>query len=310
MVRKTSILERLKNRWKSPSGLRVDRGGGESRANATGTTGATGVADTDPAPLEGIDIDANTRLAATPGVDPVTGRKLSPKEEAALAVREGLQEPSDLLRGVHARLGDQSDRARALAAHVEAMPAAGRAQHDVLRQMSAQLERQNDTSVRLAAALGTLPDALHGVHRALERVASSDERTVQAMGEFRNHMERVQSAMERLVDSAAAQAQAAQVLARDRTAERHSFVEAMRAGRERDIQALVASMAEGRQQDVERLEQATNAGVGALQRLHDQQAGRLDQLARDGGRFGQLVVVLLTLTFFAIVGVLGLMILR
>ena len=148
MVKKTSILGKLKNRWKSPDPVRS--GGGR-----------------------GVGPEPTPRITPEPAVaappERVPNRKMSAQEDAVVALGEGFRELSSMVRGVQTRMEDQGERSEAVTESVKQLPALGQAQLDLLRQMAAQMEQQNQASGKMMTALGTLPELLDGVRTALDR---------------------------------------------------------------------------------------------------------------------------------------------
>lgn len=282
MVKKTSMLEKLKNRWKSASGVRVDRQP-TSRQPDRRVNGS----------------DPHNRLPAEIGPERASGRKLSSKEEAVVTMGEGFRELSTLVRGVHSRMENQGERAAMLAEEIRSLPALGRQQLVLLEKMAAALEQQQQFGSRLLASLGSLPETLQGVRTALERSAATDERTAQTLGEFRATMDRIDGAMGRMVESS------------DRQTEgQRELVDAVRNGREQDVQALGQALRESRTEDMAQLEKATERSMEGVRRAQQEHNARLDRLAKDGSRWSNVIVVLLALTFFTLAGILTVLLLR
>jgi hypothetical protein len=115
-------------------------------------------------------------------------------------------------------------------------------------------------------------------------------------------MDRIEGSMERMVESSSAQVGAAKDLVQGRQAEEERMVRVLQESRD----ALVESQRDG----VERIENATATRLEAIRRLHEDQTVRLSKLVADNGRWTQLLVVLLSLTFFAIAGILAVLALQ
>ncbi|MEM7203612.1 MAG: hypothetical protein AAF628_25330 [Planctomycetota bacterium] len=294
MVKKTSILDKLKTRWKPASGMRVE-------AAADPGQRAAKVDSRFEEPI------AAPVTPATPAAERVSGRKLSSGEEAVVAMGEGFRELGSLVRGVHTRMEDQGERAQAALEHVSTLPALGRAQLDLLRGIAHQLEHQGKVGDQLLATLGGLPESLKGVEQALERTVATDERTSSTLAEFRTTMDRIQGSMDRMVQTSAAQAAAAQRMVQDSSSTAEGVAKALRAERSDELQSLTSALSDARQQDVARLEKTSRESVEVVRKLHDAQVAHLDRLTREGNRFGQVVVVLLTMTFFALAGAVALL---
>ncbi len=303
MVKKTSILNKLKNRWKS-SPVRV-----ETRADARAASGAVGsgaertpangaanrVAQAQQATANRLQPDRAEPAAPLGNLaaERMPGRKMSAKEDALVALGEGFRELSGLVRGVQTRLDAQGDRSQSFVEDLRALPALGQAQIELLRQMAGQLEQQTATNGKLLSTLGELPNALSGVQAALNRAAATDERTAKTLSEFQGTMDRIHGAMEKVVDSAGRQVDAAQALVDRRDGERDDLLEAVRDGSRRDNAELAEQLSAARREDME-----------AMRSMHTRQVAQLDELGKSSGRFGNAVVVLLALTFLAIAGVL------
>lgn len=276
MVKKSSFLGRFKDRWKSGSGVRVARS--ERRASSRVPESVTARLD------EGLE---EQRVAKPASVsDKVAGRKLSQKEAAVVAMGEGFQELSNLVRGVQVRMEDQGTRSAAVAEDIRAMPALGRQQLDLLRRIADGLESQGKVSDKLLSTLGQ-------VKEALDSSVLTDQRTVDTMLEFKRTMERIDGSIGRMVDNTKA-------LARDRQADERRMVDAIREGREEDVRALV----EGQRAGVERLEAATRQRMDAMRLVQDEHAAHLNKLVTINGRWTQVIIILLSLTFFALAGIL------
>jgi len=278
VVKKSSLLEKLKTRWKTGS-VRVDRT-------------ARGADATDSVAARRAPADAGL----TPDLRPeqASGRKLSAREEAVVAMGEGFQELSNLVRGVQARVEDHGGRTSQLAEEISALPVLGRAQLDALKRIANHMDRQNVVGEKLLQTLG-------GVQDALIRASATDERTAKTLEDFRGTMDRIEGSMGKMVDSAESQAQSAAALANDRTADQTRMVEAIREGRREDVQTLVETQREG----ADRLQAATSQRLSSMQKMQEQHAADLTKLVTVNGKWTQLVIVLLSLTFFALAGILA-----
>jgi len=321
VVKKTSIFGRIKGRWKSPSGISLD----SSRVTSTSAGGtAAGPANrvspgavaesTPPDRATPNGLRPDPAAVAKPVADRLNGRKLSAKEEAIVAVEAGFKDLAQQVRGVQSRMDSQNERAQVLAgemaAHLRALPELGRAQLDVLLRMSTQIDRQNATGEKLAASLGDLPEVLRNVRAALDRTTATEERTAATLGQFRSTMDRIEGSMEKMVANSKTQSDATARLAQASQAEQSRLVEAVRDGREHDVRELVTAITESRAKDVNQLTQTTTRSLDAVRKIQDEHSARLGKLVADGAKWGNVIVVLLTLTFFAIAGILALIVLQ
>lgn len=292
MVKKSSFLEKLRHRWKSGAGVQVSKSAGRDKI---------------PEPVQArMESRIDRHGALPPSVDPTSSRKLTAREEAVTAINEGFADLSALVRGVQARVEDHGSRTGEIASDVKALPALGRAQLETLQRLAAHLQRQGEVNEQLLVSLGGLPDLMSGVQAALDRVADADHRTAQTLDDFRTTMDRIEGAMEQMVDSARAQADATTALSRDHRAEQEEIVNAIRQGREADVQTLVQTQREG----VERIESATAQRLDVLRKMQEEHAAHIGKLVTVNGKWTQVVVILLALTFFAIAGILAVLGLR
>lgn len=289
MVKKTTLLQRMKRRLWSGSTVRLDS------ASAGVATGLTDAASEVIGPRLEHGPDGDDR-SAVPDPSPRPRRKLSAREEAAAAMGEGFRELSSLVRGVQTRVEDQGQRHAGVADQVEALPALSRSQLEVLHKMAVHFERQNAVSERLQQRLEVLPELLGGVHEALAVATATDQKTARTLGEFRLTMERIEGSMEKMVDSSKAQTDAAASLVRARTEADERIVSELQHNRE--------SLELEQRAGVARLETATAERLNSMQFHQAEHAERLSKMMVHNGRWTQALVVLLCLTFFALAGIL------
>ena len=64
------------------------------------------------------------------------------------------------------------------------------------------------------------------------------------------------------------------------------------------------SRVDGQREGVDRLESATRQRLDALRKIQNEHAEHLNNLVTVNGRWTQVVVILLSLTFFALAGIL------
>ncbi len=278
MVKKSSIFEKLKHRWKANAGVAVGRADGGDR-----------VAGEVPASRLG---EVGGGMSASAPAERVPGRKLSAKEEAVMAMGEGFRELSSLVRGVQTRMEDQGQRASRMAEEIASLPALGRSQLDLLKRMAEHLEKQNKVGDQLLGTMKGVPQALQGIEKALKDAAATEQRTAQTLGDFRSTMDRIQGSMSQMTASAKTQADAASQLVRDQQGGQ---------------QKLVDSLSDSQREGIDRLESLTTKKLDAMRKAQDEQAARLSQLVSSTGRWSQVLVVLLSLTFFALAGILSIL---
>lgn len=190
MVRKSSILDKIVNRFRSGP-VQV-----ESARNSRG------------ARSDYVQVRQGE-------VFPGSRRKLSREEDAALAMSKSFGELTSLLRGVQVRMEDQGGRVDEIGQNLEKLPETATAQLDVLKTLVTQLERQNDMNGKMVKTFAELPDVMKGVRTSLERSAATDERTAQTLDSFKSTMDRIHHSMGDMVDSSKVQADAATSLADD-----------------------------------------------------------------------------------------------
>lgn len=270
MVNKSSFLQRLRERWGSGSGVRVDR-------DAALDGGRPHV--TDPMPV------------ATPvaQVDARSQRKLSEREEALLALGTHFQELSTLLRGSQARVDDQLTK---LVAATHALPALSQQQIDLLRAMSTQMDRQNVLGEQMAATMGRLPSLLQSVEGALARAAATDERTAATVREFQTTMDRIHGAMGQMVQHSEQQVRVSQQLVERR---------------DDALRGFATNIEESQQRAVHELRRTTDEGLHSLRRSSEDQSNRLQQVVQQHAGWNRAVLVGIG---FAVLGIGALIVLQ
>ena len=180
MVQKSTLFDKLKNRWRPASGIRVDstkpQGSGRSAANSSPNS----------------DRVAGTSVPmATPGgarVESVSSRKLSSKQEAVVALDEGFKELSSLMRGMQSRMDGHAES-------LAQLPALNQTQIDLMRSMVERLDQQSTATEVLGERLGDMPKMFEKLNSSLEKVAATDQRTASTLGEFKDNMTRIQACL-------------------------------------------------------------------------------------------------------------------
>ncbi|MBI5849801.1 MAG: hypothetical protein HZB39_01985 [Planctomycetes bacterium] len=271
MVKKSSFLEKLKNRLRSHD-VRV--------APAEDFTDAARSGE----PQSG---EVGSRLEAVPTVrenESVSGRKLSPKEEATLAVQDGFRELNGLLRGMQTRVEEQGERFVRAADGLVRLPELGEFQLQALRRIAEQIEEQGRQNAVVVQSLGDLPRLLGTVRDALDRAATVDERTAGTLDEFRAHMARIQGGMERMVDHSRQHVESARSIATGRDAELRQLQESTKSA-------------------VSNVEKAQQSGLRSLREAHEDQANRLRKLVEESTRRSRAMLVLLGLVLVALLAI-------
>ncbi len=296
MVKKTSILEKLRSRLRS-SVVHVDD---SSRSGAMGRDGGGGSAPRVSMPDRAASQPATPEPAprvdavARPLAERASSRKLSHQEEATVAIKDGFQELASLLRGMQARVDDQGRRVADVTEGIVRLPELGEQQIALLRQVADRLERQDAAQHEIASRLGELPETLRGVREALDRAAATDARTAETLGEFRSHMSRIQDSMGQMVEHSRRSSEAAGKLATRPDEQARELVDEM-AREQRAVQGEI----------VEQLQASTAGQVQTLRDAQADQANRLGKLVEDGTRTNRAILILLGLVFAALVVIAG-----
>ena len=240
-------------------------------------TGSLRVEDRDPrrrGASPEVDETAGVPVRSVPEeVIPDSRRKLSKQENAALTMTQSFSELSSLLRGVQIRMEGHGGRLEEMNDNLSKLPAAATAQLEVLQSLVSHLEKQNSVNSKMVETFAELPDVMKGVQESLARTVATDERTAQTLDQFKSTMDRIQDSMGDMVESTQVQANAASTLAKD-----HSST-------------------------VQRLESTTEEGLKALRWSQEDQANRMAKLAGENNRWNRGIIVLLILSFAALVSI-------
>ena len=121
------------------------------------------------------------------------------------------------------------------------------------------------------------------VETALERAAESDARTSATMREFQGTMDRIHSAMGRMVENSEQQTRATQQLAQQR---------------EESLEDLAGGIEQAQRDAVQELRAASDASLESLRRTHEDQSNRLQRIVQEHAGWNKAVL--------AVLGVLGL----
>ena len=267
MVKKTTFLEKLRNRWRSTS---------------------VGVESADSGTASG------DRIPSMPVQNPVTsvrGRKLSDREVGLVAVQEGFADLANLMRGLQTRMEVQGERMASVSENLGVLPTLGNAQLDTLREISERLK-----------ALDQVPESLTEMRAALDRASAMDERTTATLDEFKSNMERIQGAMNQMVDRATTQARDTASLAKAQREHIDGFtrtLEEQRAEQDTAVRTMV-----------NRVGDATADGMQSLREAQADQSTRLGKLIEDGTRTNRGILVLLVGTLIGLIVLTAILIAR
>lgn len=274
MVKKSKLLDRIVDRFRSGS-VKVDsspdrtkpanRPSGGRTKKANGSTPAEPVARETAVPVKHVPEE----------IIPRSKRKLSSQEDAAMQMTKSFGELSSLLRGVQSRMENQGERLDNMDQNLNRLPAAAEAQLAVLQGLVGQLEKQNEMNATMVSTFSELPEVMKGVQESLAKSAVTDERTAQTLDEFKGTMNRIQSSMGDMVETSKVQADAA------------------------------SSLANNHEDTVRSLEKSTKEGLDSLRGVQEDQANRMTKLVGETGRWNRAVVVLLILSFAALVSIFG-----
>lgn len=276
MVNKGSFLQRLKERWGSGSGVRIEpRNGASAQKTRTGERAAAAVQRVEPerAPAANQGRELASEFAP---VDTRSQRKLSEREEALLALGTHFQELTTMLRGSSTRMDDQLGKLVAATSSLTTLPALSQQQLDMLRAVSTHMERQNVLGEQMVSTLGALPSLLKNVEGALARAAATDERTSATVREFQSTMDRIHTSMGQMVQHSEQQARTAQQLA-DR--------------RDDTLQNLASGIEQSQQKAVHELKRTTDEGLKSLRASHEDQSNRLQRVVQDHAGWSRAVLV-------------------
>ncbi len=275
MVKQGSFFQRLKERWGSGSGVRVER---EAIAGEPTQRG-----------------EADRAVAARvepPAVEARSSRKLSDREEAMLALGTHFQELTSLLRGSHARVDDQLGKLVGATNVLAQLPALSQQQLDALRSLSVQMERQNALGEQMATTMTRLPSLLENVEQALARAAATDERTAATVRDFQSTMDRIHASMGQMVQHSEQQARTAHTLAERRDGELRNLAEGMQLAQQRTMHEL---------------QRTTEESLQSLRTTHEDQSNRLQRVVQEHAGWNRAVLFGVALV---VLGIAGLVVLQ
>ena len=257
MVNKGTFFQRLKDRWGSGSGVRIDQptesagSAAEQRAGALGSQGASkpGASRVE----EGRQVSPSFQPA-----DARSSRKVSEREEALLAFGQHFKELTQLMRGAQAA---SDEKLQKIVDATTSMPGLGQRQLDVLNALSAQVDKQTQLGVKVSETMMRLPSLLENVEKALDRAAKTDERTAATVREFQSTMDRIHASMGEMVSTSKSQADAAK------------------------------QMSERRSEELSELKQANEESLQSLRRTHEDQSNRLQRVVQEHANWNKAVLV-------------------
>lgn len=265
MVKKSKFLDRIVNRFRGGA-VKVDSNANRPKTKTRRNGESNRVA-------EEFGADAAVVRHVPEEIIPRSKRKMSESEDAAIKMTNSFQELSSLLRGVQVRMEDQGGRLDSMDKNLGMLPATAEAQLDVLKSLVGQLEKQNTMNATMVETFAGLPEVMKGVQESLEKTAHTDERTAQTLDEFKSTMDRIHDSMGSMVDSSQIQAEAATTLAGNH------------------------------QETVRNLQESTKKGLETLRFAQEDQTNRMTRLVGENSKWNRAIVILLILSFAALVSI-------
>lgn len=281
MVNKGSFFQRLKERWGSGSGVRVDARGAEARgADPRNGGGARPRSDKPAGNGHRVEPERHEDPRAVSSkfapADVRSQRKLSEREEALLALGTHFQELTTMLRGSHARVDDQLTKIVAATGALGRLPELSQQQLELMQKLSTQMDRQNLLGEQVATTMTKLPSLLQNVESALARAAATDERTATTVREFQATMDRIHGAMGEMVAHSEQNMKATQQLA---------------ANRDESLREVATGIEAAQQRTAAELQRTTEQGLQSLRRSHEDQSNRLQHVVQEHANWNRAVLV-------------------
>ena len=280
MVNKGSFFQRLKDRWGSGSGVRVEkpsgaatRSGAAARAASAAKPAATASRVDAERSSNGNGNGSRSVSSSFQPADARSTRKMSDREEAMMAVGQHFQELSQLMRGAQAA---NDEKLQKIVEATSSMPTLGQQQLDVLNALSAQMDKQNELGVKLSETMTRLPSLMENVEKALDRAAKTDERTAATVREFQSTMDRIHTSMDTMVANSNTQAEAAKQLAERRAEE---------------FETLAKDISETQAGAVDELRRVNEDSLQSLRRTHEDQSNRLQRVVQEHAGWNKAVLV-------------------
>lgn len=292
MVKQGSFFQRLKDRWGSGSGVRVERSGAPAGKVPEKAEKTVPLPRVEPERVASASREVANEFA---GIDARSSRKMSDREEAMLALSTHFQELTSLLRGSQARVDDQLTKIVGATSALTQLPALGQQQLEALRGLSAQMERQNTLGEQLAGTMTRLPNLLQNVEAALARAAATDERTSATVREFQTTMDRIHSAMGQMVQHGEQHVRTAQTLAERR---------------DQELKGLAEGIEKSQRTAVGELQRTTDEGLQTLRRSHEDQSNRLQRVVQEHAGWNRAVLVGIGLVVLGIGALIALQLFR
>lgn len=295
MVKKTSIFARIRERFGSTGSVRVDeRRPADSRAEPAKATvrrvdGSGGQAHAPNGNGNHGTGNGGANLPSQQVGELKTTRKMSDREEAMVALGEHFAELAGLMRGSHTRMDAQTQKLVEAAESLRQMPVLSNRQLEVLQGLAAHMERQNQLGERVAQTLTALPRLMESVEGALARAAAADERTTTTMREFQGTMDRIQTAMGKMVEHSEVQANAARSLAEKR---------------EESLTNLTKGLETAQRESVAELRTVADESMKSLRRAHEDQSNRLHKVVQEHAGWNKAVLGMLGVVLMVLVALL------
>lgn len=293
MVNKASFFQRLKSRWGSGSGVRVEK---TTAGKAAGRSEAGSSSRAEPELIQPRSSRNGSRGGAVSSTfqpaDVRSSRKMSDREEAMLTVGHHFQELATLMRGSQAA---NDEKLQKIVEATSSIPVLGQQQLDTLKSLSQQMDKQNELGVQLSSTMRRLPNLLENVERALDRAAKTDERTAATVIEFQGTMDRIHSSMDKMVEHSGDQARAAQQLAERRSEE---------------LKDLASDIAKTQSGAVEDLKRSTDQSLLQLRQTHEDQSNRLQKVVQENAGWNRAVMVGIGLVVLGIGAVIALQLMK
>ena len=290
MVNKGTFFQRLKSRWGSGSGVRVEKptagkasAGKASAGKASGRSAVSSATQSRAEPEliqprsrrngDGSASDGGAVSSTFQPADVRSSRKMSDREEAMLTVGHHFQELATLMRGSQAA---NDEKLQKIVEATGAIPALGQQQLEALKSLSQQMEKQNELGAQLSTTMTRLPNLMENVERALDRAAKTDERTAATVMEFQKTMDRIHTSMDKMVEHSGDQAKAAQELAERRSEE---------------LKGLATDIAKTQSGAVDELKRTTDESLMQLRQTHEDQSNRLQKVVQENAGWSRAVLV-------------------
>ncbi len=272
MVRKSSLFGKIFTRKKTMEEpvTPVRRGAvpaGSARKTPAGGNG------------KGAREQVKEAMASRPAPPPEAPRKMEVKpirkEDAQKAVVRGLQDLSDLLKGIQGRMEAQGEKTGKLLDTFKDLPGAAQAQIQFLEKISRQMEAQHGRTTQLLEQFSQIPELLGGIQKILEAQQNAEARRDQTLGRFRETMERINASISSLSqDNSKAMAEAAQTFEKAHT------------------------------QSVQTFEQSQKQTLQVFQKAQESHSKALGEFLSSTRRQNKAILFFLVLTFLVMAGIL------